>query len=127
MAEHGLKKAEKLCSKMHVDMLFSKGKSIVAYPVRCVYKTSARTDGAPVQFMITVPKKHIRHAVDRVLLRRRIRESYRLNKDIIVEAAKESDKRFDLAFIYITDSIKDYAYIERKMQKLLNTIVERQK
>lgn len=76
MSEFSLRKAEKLCSRTAVDKLFASGTSAVAYPLRMVYQISDRSYGAPAQFMITIPKKKIRKAVGRVLLRRRIREAY---------------------------------------------------
>ena len=53
---------------------------------RAVYNESNRTYGAAAQFMITIPKKKIRKAVGRVLLRRCVRESYRLNRHLLMPA-----------------------------------------
>ena len=75
MSELSLHKTEKLCSRTAVNRLFAEGKPAKAYPLRAVYNESNRTYGAAAQFMITIPKKKIRKAVGRVLLRRRVREA----------------------------------------------------
>ena len=123
MSEFSLRKAEKLCSRTAVDKLFASGTSAVAYPLRMVYQISDRSYGAPAQFMITIPKKKIRKAVGRVLLRRRIREAYRLNRQCFLPALLESGKKIDIAFIYMHKDADDYARIEQKMTKLLDILV----
>ncbi len=40
----------------------------------------APADVGALQMLVTVPKKKRRRAVDRVLMRRRIREAYRINR-----------------------------------------------
>lgn len=119
MAEYSLDKTHKLCSGRAIDRLFAEGKSQVAYPLRMVYAPSLRSEGRPVQFMITIPKKRIRKAVGRVLMRRRIREAYRLNRGLIAD-----DCRADVAFIYIANEPTPYALVERKMQRLLAGLPE---
>ena len=70
-----LYKYEKLCSKKTIEDLFaSKNNSVKSYPIRLIY-TIETFKGTPAQFYISVPKRKIRHAVDRVLMRRRIREA----------------------------------------------------
>lgn len=85
-----LRKSAKLRHRTLVRNLFDKGKSVYAGPLRLTFRTltAEQLAGsfrgeipdliAPVQLMITVPKKKRRHAVDRVLMRRRIREAFRL-------------------------------------------------
>ncbi len=74
------------------------------------------------QMMVTVPKKKFRHAVDRVWLRRRVREAYRLHRrDITDEAlsAAPDDTVLMLAFIYVGAEKAPFATIEKKMVRLL--------
>lgn len=122
MPQFSLTKSEKLCSRTAINELFASGASAMAYPVRMVCRESRRNYGATVQFMLTVPKKNMRHAVDRVLLRRRMREAYRLNRSCIDARIAESGKRVDVAFIYSSKEKCSYERIERKMQKLLASI-----
>ncbi len=83
----------------------------------------------PVQMLITVPKKKRRHAVDRVLMRRRIREAYRLNRLPLKNYVAMSDKMktLGLAFIYLHDKNAPYSLIESKMKILLKRLASQLK
>lgn len=117
-----LYKKEKLCSAVAIDLLFSRGGALsaLAYPLRAVWRNNPqRKSDAPVAFMISVPKKRLHHAVDRVLMRRRIREAYRLNRN---EYVNERIERLDVAFIYVADKPVPYGAVEASMKKLLSKI-----
>ena len=130
MKQYGLNKYDKLCSPTAIDMLFSRGadstqpfqpKSAMAYPLRAVWRENEnRSSGSAVQFLISISKKRLRHAVDRVKMRRRVREAYRLNK--ATYAVVDGDKKIDLAFIYVANDIKDYQSIEKAVVKILHKI-----
>ena len=119
-----------MCSRTAIDMLFAGGRSVVAYPLRAVVavkRCGDDTGSEPGQdivakFMITVPKKKIRTAVGRVLVRRRIREAYRLNRSILAQALQPAGSVAEIAFLYMDTSIADYATIEASMKKLLSKI-----
>lgn len=118
-----LYKKEKLCSAVAIDSLFSRGSgafSALAYPLRAVWRPNPRRHSdAPVAFVISVPKKRLRHAVDRVTMRRRIREAYRLCRPSF---AFPRGARIDTAFIYVADSLTDYAAVARAMDRLMTRI-----
>lgn len=125
-----LYKTEKLCSLTAVELLFSqlkdsggKGGAALVYPWRIVWRLNEdRPEGMRrdvAQFLITVPKKRVRHAVDRVLMRRRCREAYRLHRDALPAGVP-----LDLAFIYVgkEGSLASYAATERAVVRLLSQI-----
>lgn len=122
-----LGKAYKLCSITAIDSLFS-GRaggadvcSALAYPLRAVWRRAdGRAAGAPVQFVISVPKRRLRHAVDRVTMRRRIREAFRLNR----HSFEASGVRADVAYVYVGDKVLPYAAVERAMRKLLTRMLQ---
>ncbi len=121
MTGNRLYKSEKLCSTREIERVFShEGRGATAYPLRAVYTVSAGNE--PTRFMISVPKKRHHHAVDRVLLRRRIREAYRLNRTLLNPALEAAGRHVDVAFIYLSEKIKPYAVIEAKMCELLKRI-----
>lgn len=122
-----LYKAEKLCSTAAVSRMFECGSSFIAYPLRVVWAESqtaaASSQPAPaVRFMITIPKKRVRRAVKRVLLRRRVREAYRLNRDALVPAVAAAGKKIDIAFIYVSDEEKSYQSIEKRVRAILSAV-----
>ena len=104
-------------------MLFSAGRSVSAFPLRAVIRMEkSAIDRRQARFMITVPKKKIRKAVGRVLLRRRVREAYRLNRNLLLPALDRSGMWVDIAFLYMDSNIASYHVIETKMRALLGKI-----
>lgn len=119
-----LTKAEKLCSRTAVNALFSDGHSAIAYPLRAVYRLLPSQEGAPLcRMLITIPKKKMRHAVDRVLLRRRVREAYRLRRnDLLLAPIENCGCRVDVAFVFLANRKAPYELLEKKMAELLQRI-----
>ena len=125
---HILTKSERLCSKTMINRLFAGGNSsFPAYPLRVVYMWLTPTEGtADVSILISVPKKRFKRAVKRNFIKRQIREAYRRNKYILIDALKsnEESKRLVLGFIWLDNQIHSYEEVERKVKKLLVHIME---
>lgn len=124
MTDFKLYKSEKLCSKIEIENLYAKGASLIAYPLRAVYLAVPAGDtGHPVaaRFLISIPKKRIRHAVGRVLLRRRTREAYRLNRSLLEPVVAQGTTVL-IGFNWVAPDQRNYATIERSMRELLSKI-----
>lgn len=134
-----LRKGEKLRHRSLVEALFREGDSLYEFPLRMVWRSlttgelestfrshvPARIDS--LQMMITVPKKKRRHAVDRVLMRRRIREAYRLHRQPLKDLVEKHPemRTLGLSFIYIHDKNLPYSTIERKIKLLFHKLASR--
>lgn len=118
-----LYKKEKLCSTLAIEALFGRGAEVLstlAYPLRAVWRSNpVRRSDAPIQFLISVPKRRLHHAVDRVQMRRRIREAYRLHHQ---EYVLPPGVKLDVAFVYVASSLEPYDKIARAMRKILANI-----
>lgn len=135
-----LRKSSKLRHRSLVDKLFAEGKSLYQFPIRLSFialseddlKNSFRLDVpdriGPVQFLITVPKKKVRHAVDRVLMRRRIREVLRLRMPRLKEyVASQPDVRsLSMALIYLDKNLTSSAVIAAKIDKIIDRLINAQ-
>ena len=122
MHRHTFRKAERLCSKKHIETLFAGGsRTISAYPLRVVFMPVEEAK-EPVQVLISVSKRHFKHAVDRNRSKRLIREAYRLNKQLLIEAL--GAQKLKLAFVWMSDDLADYTTIASKMKTLLERIGE---
>ncbi|MCC8062147.1 MAG: ribonuclease P protein component, partial [Rikenellaceae bacterium] len=76
-----LPKAERLAKRNEIGRLFTHGEAFLVYPVKCTYLF--RTDSGPARIMVIAPKRNHKRAVARNLLKRRMREAYRLHKQLL--------------------------------------------
>ncbi|MBO5242866.1 MAG: ribonuclease P protein component [Muribaculaceae bacterium] len=122
-----LYKKEKLRSLTAIERLFSPRSvssdspvaSVMAYPWRVVWSVNPHRPEV-AQFLISVPKKRLRHAVDRVQMRRRCREAYRLSRHLLPSPCPG----IDIAFIYVADTVTPYPKTLRAMTKMLSSITQ---
>lgn len=106
-------KEEKLKSRKRIEQLFAEGKSVKAYPVIAVFLPN-EDSVVHSQVGFSVSKKRFKKAVDRNLVKRRMREAYRLNKEILIERGTVS-----MMFIYVGKTIPQYAEVEKSVVKAL--------
>jgi ribonuclease P protein component len=118
-------KKEHLCGEIRVNKLYASGKAFIVYPFRVVYAIVPEQQDVPVKVLVSAPKKRFKHAVDRNRLKRLMRESYRLNKIILVDVAAEKNLKLQLAFNYVADVEMDFDALNRKMAKALSMISEK--
>ncbi|MDH5366596.1 MAG: ribonuclease P protein component [Cyclobacteriaceae bacterium] len=119
MGLNTFKKSERLCSKKLIKELFDKGSSFYIYPFKVFYNPNKRLDELH-QVLFSVPKRNFKKAVDRNLIKRRMREAYRLNKQTI-----NNSKPKLIAYIYTPKEILDYHQIEKKLKISLERLLEK--
>lgn len=128
MVEYTLDKKERLNSKAMIERLFAGGsKSFPAFPLRVVYMQAELAEEAvpAVSILVSVPKKRFKRAVKRNLVKRQVREAYRKNKYLLLDALAGKGKRLILAFIWLDNNVHSSAEVEEKVKKLLLHIRER--
>jgi len=126
---------ERLKSRKEIGRLFGKaGRSLSSYPLRLVYVEAEEIRGTfPYQVAFVVPKRRFKKAVDRNLIKRRVLEAFRLQKQLIgahTQVQSEAQgkqwappaRQLALMFIYTGKEAMPQAYIERKMTKLLSQL-----
>ncbi len=116
------KKAERLCSRKIIEKLFSDGKSILSFPVKIVFLQLSLSTSFPAQAGFSVGKKIFKKAVQRNLLKRRMREAYRLNKNDLYQ--KLGDKQLALFIVFIGKTTADYTEIELSIRKGIKKVIK---
>ena len=112
-------KSERIYLQKEIDDLFTPGhsKALTDYPVRMVYRYVTRENDAEprVKVLVSVEKKRLHHAVDRVRAKRQMREAYRLNKP-------DGTKAVNIAFIWLADRPQESALVHEKIKRLLSKL-----
>lgn len=120
MGSFSLPKSERLHRKKDIQELFDKGSSFYLYPFRVFVQKDSTAGGNQVLF--SVSKKNFKNATDRNLIKRRMREAYRLNK-----ASYLPQSGWQMAYIYTPKDILDFAKIQEKMIVALKRLSEHDK
>jgi len=111
-----LPKSERLCGKKPVAALMDRGRGGVS---GCLRYRFLRREGieadAPARILVSVPKRNFKRAVKRNLLKRRIRESYRLQKELLPAGV-------DIMFVYLPREVLPSAGIYAAMTAVLSAI-----
>lgn len=111
---HTLPKKERLCGKTGISKLLADGKHGNIPGFRFCYLTENQLDYNRI--MVSVPKKIFKRAVKRNLLKRRIRESWRLQKETLNATG------VDILFTYSTKEILDFKEVQAAVAKIIEKI-----
>lgn len=115
MADETLPKSERLCGVTAVAEVLGHGKSVAKGCIRCKYLV--RADDGPSRIVVSVPKRLFKRAVKRNLLKRRIRESYRRQKDLLGVGV-------DVLFVYTSPEVQPYETVFADMTAVLQLVAE---
>jgi ribonuclease P protein component len=113
-------KNEKLKSKNTIDLLFKEGKSVSKYPLRLVYVAGTFGENVPIKMGVSVSKKHFKKAVDRNYFKRVLRETYRLNKHMLLDNV---DKPYAYMLLYQSKDRLPYEEINTKTIQLFEKFI----
>jgi ribonuclease P protein component len=108
-------KEERLCSQKIIGELFTSGESFLAYPLKVVFLKTDSLESHPIQAAFTVSKRNFKRAVKRNLLKRRMREAYRLHKSGLYEELAARNIKLSMMFVYVGKDIMEFAAIEKGM------------
>ena len=134
MSTQSLTRAERLRSLKTIRRLFEEGRGGFTYPFRYIWLVDecevAEAEGvmpevkdetAGVEVLFSTPKRFLKRANKRNLMRRRTKESYRLNKSELVAAV--ANRKVHIALVYSTKKIHSYKTINNAVERILGEIV----
>lgn len=118
--KQSLPKREIIRSKKTIELVFSKGASIEEKPIKCLFIYELGEPDFEVGF--TVPKKYFKKANQRNLLRRRMKEAFRINKRNIIQITNDKKIQLKLFLIYTSFQPSEYKTIEHKIIVILQRL-----
>jgi ribonuclease P protein component len=118
MPKNSLHRTERIKSRKLIASLFETGHKVHSNPLLLIWLPVA--SDVPLKFGVSVPKRRFRRAVDRNLIKRRLREAYRISKSDLISKLLDVDKSYALFVVYVGHEVVDFGTIEDAMKKLLS-------
>lgn len=118
-----LKKEERLCSQKILGELFTSGESFLVYPLKVVFLKTDTPQPSPAQTAFAVSKRNFKRAVKRNLLKRRMREAYRLNKPAFYDELASKELHIAAMFIFVGKDLIEFHIIEKAMISALKKVL----
>ncbi|GAB1417623.1 hypothetical protein MASR2M12_03880 [Bacteroidales bacterium] len=103
-----------------VHNLFSGGEAFFIYPFRVVYTRRHGNAMQPVRLLVSVSRRNFKHAVDRNLLKRRIKEGWRKN----IAAADKKLNNVDVGLVYVSKKIETFQPLEDKIILVIERLMK---
>jgi ribonuclease P protein component len=105
-----------------IQQLFKEGKSFAVFPLRIIY-LQIENQQTPLKAGFTVNSKSFKKAVDRNRIKRLMRETYRLQKNKLLNHL-ENNKNVAVFFIYTGKELPEYKLLFEKMKTALERLEE---
>jgi ribonuclease P protein component len=124
-----LSKNERLKSYKRIRLLFAKGQKMRVQSLLIYFQLQPHLSDAPelahLQMGVTVSARYFKKAVDRNLIKRRIREAYRKNNSGIKSVLTQHKMSMDVFFVYTHAEVLLYNQLESSMQKALQLLTDK--
>ncbi len=124
---HTFKRDERIKSRKAIEALFAgKRDTMTCWPLRVLFQKREQAPGrATVDVLVSVPKRKLKHAVDRNRVKRVVREAYRLNKHILAEKLDGKGFAISIAFVWLAAELPDTHAVMQRVREALTKIGER--
>lgn len=114
---------ERSFSVREIEILFSKGRHRVEGSVKMVVRRELTPEsGGELKSLFSVPKRAFKRANKRNLIRRRMKEAYRLNRSSLKEINRA--ERISIAWIYVGKEVDEYQIISENISKHINWLIK---
>ncbi|MFQ3579221.1 MAG: ribonuclease P protein component [Bacteroidales bacterium] len=127
MTKNTLHKCEILRKKSDIQELWEKGAVINVYPLKLIWLENKISGHVPIKILFAVSKKKIRKAVNRNLVKRRLKELYRLHKAELVSLLKNQNKEIRIIVMYLPNTIITYNDLEISYLEIMEKLKEKLK
>jgi len=114
-----LSKKERLKSRSVIQTLFTLNKTTRIYPFSLVWMDIPNQNESSVNFGVSVSKRNFKTAVMRNLIKRKMREAYRLNKYLLLDQISSLNIKVPMMLIYTGKELIPYNEMELKIKQIL--------
>lgn len=118
------RKDERLSRYGLIRKLFKEGSTFYHAQFRVTWMETGKPLPFPAQVMMTVPKRYHHRAVDRNLLRRRMKEAFRLEKQLLYGAPGMKGKNIVLCLTCTSKEILPFDEVRGKIIVILQRLSE---
>lgn len=117
MGKHTFGKSERLHRENDIQELFDKGSSFYLFPFKVYLMPNGAQQATSHQILVSVSTRNFKKAVDRNLIKRRVREAYRLQKEVLPQ-----NPRLIFALVYAHKEILTFAELKSRLASVLKRI-----
>lgn len=116
-------KSERLCSRKIIGSLFEEGNIFYNSLSKVVWNKSQHSTSGPAQVAFSVSKRGFRLAVTRNLIKRRMREAYRKNKNTLYDHLLSQNIKIAFVVILRGNAVPDYLMIEKSIKEVISKLI----
>lgn len=113
-----LSKSERLHAEKSIKELFNEGSSFFLFPFKVQFFVKKGVPSGTPQVLFSVSKRKLKKAVDRNFVKRRMREAYRLNKNLL----SQENIELNLGLIYVAGNLMEFSEIQAKIISCLKKL-----
>lgn len=121
--KYSLEKEERLKSGLAIQDVLKNGSAVSEFPLKIYWSISSdHRQKFPARVAISVPKRRFKRAVDRNLMKRRIRESYRQNKSLIYDPLLKKGLKIVMIILFLSDEFMPFDNLDTRTRELLRKL-----
>lgn len=117
-------KKEKLKSRKQLEALFSKGKTLLHFPIKMFYLLPATPTDNVVKAGVGASSRNFKKAVQRNRIKRLLREAYRLNKQPLHQFLQMHNRQLVVFLLYVDKGMPQKNVIGSKMPVALERLIK---
>jgi ribonuclease P protein component len=119
------KKEERLYGHAALENVYENGKHLHSNNIKILFLEVPQSTFPACRVVFSVPKRNFKKAVERNLIKRRMREVYRNHKHLLYEHLAEKQKNIHVYLIYSSKQIISFDELKENLLQALQLLANR--